>query len=62
MKRGVYNPQKRQKIISITALASYFGVHRHTMKKKITDTGTDLCNIYSLLDFVKKHATDSPID
>lgn len=62
MGKRVYNPQKKCKVISITALASYMGYHRHTIAKKIKQEGVDLCNIYSLLDFVKKYAPNSTTD
>lgn len=62
MGRPTCQIRRKRKILSISALATYFGVHRHTMRKKIAETGTDLFDIYSIFDFIKKHATNSTTD
>ena len=49
-----YSPYTRaNRVISLIALADYFGVHRHTMKKRTKEFGNlDLRNTYDVFDFI----------
>lgn len=43
----------KRRIVSVNELASYFRVHRNTMRKKVTEFGTiDFHDLFSVFTFV----------
>lgn len=48
--------RKPRKIVSITWLANYCNVHRHTMTKWLKEEKVNLWDLHSILDFILKNS------
>lgn len=50
----MFRDRRHNRITTISELADYLKVHRHTIRKKVKKYPVDFYSLYSVLDFVRR--------